>query len=186
MNNLLKTELGFQGMVVSDWFAQHTGVASAEAGLDMVMPDSALWANLTQAVSNGTMAQARLDDMATRILATWYKLAPFTNPGFGIPINLTAPHKFINARTDASKPTIFQGALEGHVLVKNTNNSLPLKAPQMLSIFGYDAVAPRQQTPASAKWSLGTDRLSLLSDEVHLTDQQVTRSSTSTKLKASP
>lgn len=55
-----------QGLVVSDWFAQHTGVASANAGLDMVMPDSTLWGNLTLAVTNGSMTQTRLDDMATR------------------------------------------------------------------------------------------------------------------------
>jgi beta-glucosidase len=40
LNGLLKTELGFQGFVVSDWGAQHSGVASAQAGLDMAMPNS--------------------------------------------------------------------------------------------------------------------------------------------------
>jgi beta-glucosidase-like glycosyl hydrolase len=38
LNGLLKTELGFNGFVVSDWFAQHSGVSSALAGLDMAMP----------------------------------------------------------------------------------------------------------------------------------------------------
>lgn len=33
MNDVLKSELGFQGFVMSDWAAQHTGVASAVAGL---------------------------------------------------------------------------------------------------------------------------------------------------------
>jgi beta-glucosidase len=37
-NGLLKTELGFQGYVMSDWGATHSGVASIEAGLDMDMP----------------------------------------------------------------------------------------------------------------------------------------------------
>ncbi|KAK6520542.1 hypothetical protein TWF506_000794 [Arthrobotrys conoides] len=36
MNGILKNELGFQGFVVSDWQAQHGGVATALAGLDMV------------------------------------------------------------------------------------------------------------------------------------------------------
>lgn len=73
LNGLLKGELGFQGFVVTDWSAQHTGIASAEAGLDMVMPDSPFWENgtLALAVRNGSLAQTRLDDMATRILASW-------------------------------------------------------------------------------------------------------------------
>lgn len=68
INGLLKTELGFQGFVVSDWWAQHAGVATALAGLDMVMPYATdYWAtNLTQAVTNGSIAETRLDDMATR------------------------------------------------------------------------------------------------------------------------
>ena len=49
--------------------AQHTGVASADAGLDMVMPSSKLWGNLSTAVTNGTLSQDRLDDMATRYLS---------------------------------------------------------------------------------------------------------------------
>jgi beta-glucosidase len=76
MNGLLKTELGFQDFVITDWDAQHTGVASAAARLDIVMPNEGLWSNssLVTAVQNGSLPQARLDDMATRILASWYQL----------------------------------------------------------------------------------------------------------------
>ena len=37
-NYILKNELGFQGFIMSDWSAQHSGVSSALAGLDMTMP----------------------------------------------------------------------------------------------------------------------------------------------------
>ena len=37
-NYLLKEELGFQGFIMSDWSAQHAGVSTALAGLDMTMP----------------------------------------------------------------------------------------------------------------------------------------------------
>lgn len=40
LNNLLKGELNFPGFVVSDWGAQHSGVASALGGLDVAMPAS--------------------------------------------------------------------------------------------------------------------------------------------------
>ena len=39
-NYILKGELGFQGFIMSDWDAQHSGVASTLAGLDMTMPVS--------------------------------------------------------------------------------------------------------------------------------------------------
>jgi len=67
MNGLLKTELGFQGFVVSDWGAQHSGVATALSGMDMAMPGKDLWGSeLEKAVRNGSVPESRLDDMALR------------------------------------------------------------------------------------------------------------------------
>lgn len=48
----------------------------------------------------------------------------------------------MDARDPTSKPIILQSAIEGHVLVKNVNKTLPLKKPKIISLFGYDAVAP--------------------------------------------
>ncbi|TGO43546.1 hypothetical protein BOTNAR_2506g00010 [Botryotinia narcissicola] len=70
LNGLLKTELGFNGFVVSDWDAQNSGLASALSGLDVAMAISGyevFWGpNLTTAVNNNSMPVSRLDDMATR------------------------------------------------------------------------------------------------------------------------
>ncbi|GFF25680.1 probable beta-glucosidase M [Aspergillus udagawae] len=152
LNGLLKTELGFQGFALTDWHAQHTGIASANAGLDMAMPYSPYWesGNLSLAVANGSMSQSRLDDMATRIVATWYKFSRVNNPGAYVPGNLSQPHEIIEARDTASEPIIFQGAIEGHVLVKNVNSALPLKKPKILSLFGYDAPATTINSPTAA------------------------------------
>lgn len=142
MNGLLKEELGFKGFVVSDFYGQHTGVASANAGLDIAMPNSPYWENSTLAIAaqNGSVPQSRLDDMAARIIATWYKLSDIPNPGHSIPVSLLEPHAQVDARNPKSKPTLFQTAVEGHVLVKNANASLPLRHPRFLSLFGYDAL----------------------------------------------
>ncbi|KAG6313411.1 hypothetical protein E4U22_000995 [Claviceps purpurea] len=58
LNGLLKTELEFQGFVVSDWDAQRAGVAAALAGMDMAMPSPAeLWGKcLVEAVKNGSVS----------------------------------------------------------------------------------------------------------------------------------
>lgn len=146
MNQILKTELSFSGFVLLDWNAQHN-LQSANAGLDMVMPRGGSWGdNLTEAVHNHTISEERLTDMASRILAAWYLVGQdvdFPVPGVGMQ-NLTQPHEKVDARVPASKQVILEGAIAGHVLVKNENGALPFSAkPQMLSVFGYDATVPK-------------------------------------------
>ncbi|CAN8105430.1 unnamed protein product [Discula destructiva] len=154
LNGLLKGELGFQGFVVSDWGAQSSGVDSALAGLDVAMPSGKFWGdNLTMAVSNGSVNATRVDDMATRILSSWYQLGQdvdFPSPGYGLALNLSLPHAVVDARNASARPILLAGASEGHVLVKNTNNALPLKSADMklISVFGYSAKAPNRNSPA--------------------------------------
>ncbi|KAI0416324.1 glycoside hydrolase superfamily [Xylaria grammica] len=161
-NGLLKTELGFQGFVVTDWGAHHSGVATALAGLDMVMPSgSSFWAgNLTTAVNNGSVPESRLDDMATRILATWFKMKQedgFPSPGVGMARNLAAPHQKVIATSPSNKDVLLQGAVEGHVLVKNENGALPLKSPDLISLFGYSAKSFDSYTPGGPGWADGSE-----------------------------
>ncbi|KAI3326150.1 glycoside hydrolase family 3 protein [Xylariaceae sp. AK1471] len=162
-NGLLKTELGFQGAVISDWGALHAGVATSLAGMDMVMPNSDLWGDeLVKAVQNNSIPEARLNDMATRVIASWYQMKQdldFPEPGVGIAPDLTKPHRIVDARNISSQKILLDGAIEGHVLLKNINNSLPLKKPKMLSIFGYSARSPDQWNYKSnggvAAWTFG-------------------------------
>lgn len=76
-------------------------------------------------------------------MATWYQLnqdegIPY--PGIGMPSDVNSPHQRVIGKSPDSKDTLLQGAIEGHVLVKNINAALPLKAPKLVSVFGYDAV----------------------------------------------
>jgi beta-glucosidase len=54
----------------------------------------------------------------------------------------TLPYRRIEAREPSSQSELLNGAMEGHVLVKNVYRTLPLKKSNLLSVFGYDAVAP--------------------------------------------
>ncbi|CAJ2512525.1 Uu.00g055400.m01.CDS01 [Anthostomella pinea] len=138
LNNLLKTELGFQGYVMTDWNAQHTTVASANTGLDMTMPgsdydgNSILWGpQLTAAVSSGQVPQARLDDMVRRILASWYLVGQdSTYPSINLDANVQGTHS-TNVRATAR---------DGIVLLKNDGNILPLQKPAKLGLVGSAAV----------------------------------------------
>lgn len=127
----------------------------------MAMPSSRFWqkGNLTLMVTNGSLAQSRLDDMAMRILTPYFRFAHF-EPGTGMPASLLAPHELVDARDPESDKVILQAAVEGHVLVKNTNNALPLQKPKIMSVFGYDAVAQARNTQTSGaftKWAFGIE-----------------------------
>ncbi|KAM6504576.1 hypothetical protein FSOLCH5_015318 [Fusarium solani] len=109
LNGLLKTELAFQGFVVSNWDEQGPNHG-----------------NLTNTVKNGTVTQSRLNDMVIRALTAWLKYGDFRGIGEGIPTNATVSHKFVNERDPLARPAIFQGAVERQVLVKNVNKTMPL------------------------------------------------------------
>ncbi|KAG5962657.1 hypothetical protein E4U57_006909 [Claviceps arundinis] len=165
LNGLLKTELGFQGFVVSDWDAQRAGVAAALAGMDMAMPSPAeLWGkHLVEAVNNGSVPESRVTDMATRILTAWYQFGQdtkFPNPGFGMPYSVLEPHEPVEGRDRKDRPTLLSGAMEGHVLVKNTKGALPLRSPRSISVFGYsarsaDVLAPSADEVSFDMWRYG-------------------------------
>ena len=163
LNNLLKGELDFQGFVMSDWQAQHSGVGTALAGLDMTMPGDVVfdsgtsyWGpNLTVAILNGTVPQWRLDDMVTRIMAAWYYVGAdqnvvpvnfdsWTTDTFG-PIHAASKtgYGLINEHVDvrAEHTTLIrQIGAASTVLLKNTNNALPLTGKEKLTaVFGEDA-----------------------------------------------
>jgi beta-glucosidase len=153
INSLLKGELNFQGFVVSDWVGQHSGLPSASGGLDMAMPTSGYWDNdqLVDAVDAG-LNKTRLTDMATRIVSAWYMFGQdspdFPTFGVGMPPDITRAHEYVDAKDPASRASLLQQAIEGHVLVKNVNNALPLRSPKTISIFGYDAAAVAIMNPA--------------------------------------
>ncbi|KAJ4418489.1 hypothetical protein N0V82_005569 [Gnomoniopsis sp. IMI 355080] len=166
LNKTLKTELGFQGYVMSDWFATHSGAPSINAGLDMNMPGpidaeteaagetwSYFGANITTAIANGTVSEARLDDMIRRIMTQYFLMGqesgyPSIDPsvtavlavGEGIPLSYlgieTAPAAR-DVRGD-HEVLIREVGAAGIVLLKN-NATLPLTSPKNIAVFGNGA-----------------------------------------------
>ncbi|ODV68956.1 hypothetical protein HYPBUDRAFT_160771 [Hyphopichia burtonii NRRL Y-1933] len=156
INYLLKEELGFQGFVVADWGAQHTGVYSALAGLDMTMPGEifddwltgkSYWGPLlTRAVYNYTLPQWRLNDMVTRIIAPFFAIdnckLPSTDdePNFSSWTYHTYGQQYpyqhfgsivqqnwhLDARSKFSDETALNVAREAIVLLKNVAHNLPI------------------------------------------------------------
>ncbi|KAF7975977.1 hypothetical protein HWV62_8124 [Athelia sp. TMB] len=150
LNDVLKRELGFQGYVMSDWAATMSTISAAQ-GLDMTMPGdvtmgsggSYFGGNLTAYVRNGTIPAARVDDMATRVLAGWYLLRqdraayPATNFDAFAPLDGAR-----NAHVDvqgAHARLVREIGAASTVLLKNEGGALPLKKPRSLVIVGNDA-----------------------------------------------
>ncbi|EMD41674.1 glycoside hydrolase family 3 protein [Gelatoporia subvermispora B] len=147
LNGILKGEFGFQGYVMSDWWATHSTAPAVNGGLDMTMPgdESAnsgttyFGQNLVNAVQSGQVPESRIDDMATRILAAWYLLGQDSgypavnfnawNANEGSQVNVQGNHaELIRTIGDAST-----------VLLKNEGNVLPLEAPKTIAIVGNGA-----------------------------------------------
>uniref|UniRef100_UPI003CC92269 beta-glucosidase n=1 Tax=Thermoascus aurantiacus TaxID=5087 RepID=UPI003CC92269 len=166
LNKLLKSELDFQGFVVSDWGAHHSGVGAALAGLDMSMPgDTAFgsgksfWGtNLTIAVLNGTVPEWRVDDMAVRIMAAFYKVG---RDRYQVPVNFDSwtrdeygyEHALVgqnyvkvNDKVDvrADHADIIRQIGSASVVLLKNDGGLPLTGYEKFTgVFGEDAGSNR-------------------------------------------
>jgi beta-glucosidase len=117
----LKTGMGFTGFVMSDWGATHSTVAAANAGLDMEMPAGDFFGSpLASAIGVGSVAQARLDDMVTRILGTLVRVGVLDDPPSGNPGSIVTSPEHDALATEA--------ATAGITLLQNKGAALPLDA----------------------------------------------------------
>ncbi len=64
LTDVLRDEWGFQGIVMSDWGADHDRVASLNAGLNLEMPPSYTDDQIVYAARDGRIQPAQLDRMA--------------------------------------------------------------------------------------------------------------------------
>ena len=133
LNEVLKKDWGFKGWVMSDWGATHSTIPAANAGLDQQSGfpfdlSDYFGAPLKEAVQNGWVPQARLDDMARRVLH-----AMFENGVVDHPV-ASAPDK-IDFNGDAA--VSMKDAQEGMVLLKNEGGLLPLsKSVKRIAVIG--------------------------------------------------
>ena len=129
LTDVLKTDWGFTGFVMSDWLATHSTVNAANAGLDQEQPDQEYFGSLGTAIQNGQVPQSRLDNMVHRILRAMFQVGLFDYPQTIQPIPAVA---------DAA---IAQQVEEnGAVLLKNSNGALPLSANvQSIAVIGSHA-----------------------------------------------
>ncbi|KAH9817912.1 family 3 glycoside hydrolase [Melampsora americana] len=180
---ILRAELGFQGYVVSDWGATHDGNWNDKrvnetviAGIDVEMPGGfvliggGVYNNLEEAVNKDYVTNATIDKMATRFISAWYKVRQDQGfPEISFNTRDQSDNMNVNARSDVHTKLIRKIASASAVLLKNSDDILPLSVPSTIALIGLDA-APISNTDCemnacqlggtiSVGWGSGTNCL---------------------------
>jgi beta-glucosidase len=139
LNDLLKEELGFDGVVMTDWEGVRLSELSLqqglEAGIDMFMFAES-WRTsmpeLIELVESGKVPESRIDDAVTRILRMKWRLGLFS-----------APMSYVNCDNTMGAPAhrdiARQAVRESLVLLKNADDTLPLDKSEKVVVVGSHA-----------------------------------------------
>jgi beta-glucosidase len=145
LTTVLRGELGFDGLVVSDWedikrlvTPHHAAATEKEAtriavtaGIDMSMvpSDYSFSDLLVQLVNEGAVPIARVDEAVLRVLTMKARLGLFDDPTRGIETKTPVG-------SSESRRLALQAARESIVLLKNNNGSLPLSSTARVLVTG--------------------------------------------------
>lgn len=140
LNEILRDEWGFEGLVVTDWGATNDRVQGIRAGLDLEMPGSGGINDLLieNAVTSGDLSEAALDRVIARNVSVSLlgkDLAAISG----------------DANHDAHHSLARHTAAECAVLLKNEDSFLPLRSDQSIALIGAFAEAPRYQGTGSSQ-----------------------------------
>ncbi len=145
--DVLRAEWGFEGFVISDWYARGSSAGSARAGLDLEMPGPArvYGPALVGAVHDGEVDESFVDAAATRLLTVFDRLGALDD-GPPEPQSIDRPEHRDLARAAAT---------EAMVLLKNDDAMLPVDASSIgtLAVIGPNAEQARIMGGGSASFT---------------------------------
>ena len=139
LTDILRTEWGFSGMVVTDWGAMNDRIEGFRAGCDLNMPGGSdyMEKEVLQAVKDGTLPERCIDDSARRVLKLVLRAAE------------TLKEKAA-CDYDAHHALAKRAAAEGAVLLKNEGGILPLQQGAKIAVIGAMAKNLRYQGAGSS------------------------------------
>jgi len=119
LRDILKGDWGFDGLVMSDFFfGVRDGVAGANGGLDIEMPNNRRYGRkLRAAVRRGDVAEGVVDEAATRVIRQKARFADVGEP---------ASYDGRKVAGDEHTRLALEVARKGIVLLKNVGEALPL------------------------------------------------------------
>lgn len=168
--DILKGKWGFNGFIVSDWGSmtemishrqvqnlQQAAEMAINGGSDMDMESYGYVKELANLVKSGKVDEALIDDAVKRILRVKFELGLFDDP-----------YKYCNEETERNvigskkiNDAVLDVAKKSIVLLKNTNNLLPLKKEgQKIALIG--ALANDKTSPLGS-WRIGAEDNSAVS-----------------------
>lgn len=139
LTDILRTEWGFDGMVVSDWGGSNSAVAAVRAGgsLEMPAPGLAGARQIVEAVEAGELDAADVYARAQEVLNVAAASAGLPAP---TPYDLDEHHKLAT-----------RIASEAITLLRNEGDLLPLSAGTSVALIGDLADTPRFQGSGSSQ-----------------------------------
>jgi beta-glucosidase len=145
VTEVLRDEWGFDGLVMTDWFAGHDTVDSVLAGTDLEMPGPARerGEKLVQAVTEGRLPAQAVRACAARVLRLMERVGSFADPVISRECADDVP---------AHRTLIRKLGAEGAVLLKNDAKTLPLstKLGTKVAVIGIAATVPQIMGGGSA------------------------------------
>jgi beta-glucosidase len=133
-NTILKGELRFRGLLMSDWSSCYNTLGMANGGLDLEMPAGTFFNrnSLMPLIQAGKVRKATIDDKVRRQLRVAFSMGWFDRPQEDDSISRDDPKNAALA---------LEGAREGIVLLKNDGGLLPLDrhAVKNLVVLGPNA-----------------------------------------------
>jgi len=116
----LRQNLGFTGLITTDWLPSGSWIRAANAGSDVMGGADPGATGFSIGTFTANVPQARIDDAVRRVLRLKFQLGIFENP-YGDPVN--GPYRF---HTPAYTALANQAAREAMTLLKNTG-ALPIR-----------------------------------------------------------
>ena len=145
--DVLKAEWGFDGVVMSDWYAGRSLAAADDGLLDLVMPGpTGPWGDaLVAAVRSGTIPESAVDDHVRRILRLAARVGALDGIPAAVPTALPSTDEDIRAELRST-------AAAGFVLARNAGSLLPLAADTVgkVAVLGPNAAVARTLGGGSA------------------------------------
>ncbi|MBN1936336.1 MAG: glycoside hydrolase family 3 C-terminal domain-containing protein [Anaerolineae bacterium] len=164
LTEVLKEAWGFDGFVVTDWdnvarmhreqkvcaTMEEAAQLAAESGNDMIMTTPAFYQAAVDLVKSGRLDEAVIDRAVRRILRVKFKLGLFDHKRYP---DLAGGQAAIGC--DAHRKVALEAAYQSVVLLKNTDNLLPLDADRVkrVAVIGPNADDPVAQLGDWVSWS---------------------------------